>query len=53
MSVSGKTFDKLRLEIMEFRKRLIAIAREDSEPDVVVRLGVQMVPRAKVKKKDV
>jgi uncharacterized protein (TIGR02147 family) len=51
MSISNKTFEKLRLEIQEFRKRLIAIAREDAEPDMVVRLGVQMVPRAKVKKK--
>jgi uncharacterized protein (TIGR02147 family) len=52
MSVSKKSFDKMRFEISEFRKRLIALAREDTHPDMVVRVGFQMVPRAKVKKKD-
>ena len=51
MSVSKETFDKMRFEIAEFRKRLIALAREDTSPDRVVRVGFQMVPRAKVKKR--
>jgi uncharacterized protein (TIGR02147 family) len=53
MSVSMPTFEKMRIEIQEFRKRLIALAREDTNPDMVCRVGIQMVPRAKVKKKDV
>jgi uncharacterized protein (TIGR02147 family) len=52
MSVSKETFDKIRFEISEFRKRLIALAREDTQPDRVIRVGLQMVPRAKIKKKD-
>ncbi|MBN1761222.1 MAG: TIGR02147 family protein [Chitinispirillaceae bacterium] len=52
MSVSEKTFQKVRFEIREFRKRLIALAREDTRPDMVVRVGFQAVPRARVKKKD-
>jgi len=53
MSVSMPTFEKMRIETQEFRKRLIALAREDTDPDMVCRVGIQMVPRAKVKKKDV
>lgn len=53
MSVSQETFDKIRIEIQEFRKRLIALSREDSHPSMVCRVGFQMVPRAKVKKKDI
>lgn len=52
MSVSEETFEKVRFEIREFRKRLIALAREDTRPDMVVSVGFQAVPRAKVKKKD-
>lgn len=51
MSVSRETFEKLRLEIQEFRKRLIALARQDTAPTMVCRVGFQMVPRAKVKKR--
>lgn len=51
MSVSNETFEKMRVEIQEFRKRLIALAREDNNPNMVVRFGFQMVPRAKIKKK--
>ncbi|MBN1129019.1 MAG: TIGR02147 family protein [Chitinispirillaceae bacterium] len=51
MSVSKDTFEKIRVEIQEFRKRLLAMAREDSAPSMVCRVGFQMVPRTKVKKK--
>ncbi len=51
MSVSKETFEKLRMEIQEFRKRLITIARQDQNPEMVCRVGFQLVPRAKVKKK--
>lgn len=53
MSVSKGTFEKIRIEVQEFRKRLIALAREDNKPSMVCRVGFQVVPRAKVNKKDV
>jgi uncharacterized protein (TIGR02147 family) len=52
MSVSEETFEKIRVEIQEFRKRLLAFARQDTAPTMVCRAGFQLVPRAKVKKKD-
>lgn len=52
MSVSTETFEKMRIEIQEFRKRLLALAREDTNPSMVCRVGFQVVPRAKVKKKE-
>ncbi|MBN1578456.1 MAG: TIGR02147 family protein [Chitinispirillaceae bacterium] len=51
MSISGETFEKIRIEIQEFRKRLIALSREDTKPSMVCRVGFQVVPRARVKKK--
>jgi uncharacterized protein (TIGR02147 family) len=51
MSISKETFEKCRVEIQEFRKRLLALARQDTAPTMVCRVGFQMVPRAKVKKK--
>jgi len=51
MSVSKETYEKIRLEIQEFRKRLLVLAREDNNPTMVLRVGFQAVPRAKVKKK--
>ena len=53
MSVSKDTFENIRMEIQEFRKRLIAIAREDKNPTIVCRVGFQLVPRARVKKKEI
>jgi uncharacterized protein (TIGR02147 family) len=52
MSVSEETFEKMRLEVQDFRKRLIALARESRNPDRVVRTGFQLVLRAEVRKKD-
>ncbi|MBN2036142.1 MAG: TIGR02147 family protein [Chitinispirillaceae bacterium] len=51
MSVSKDTFEKMRVEIQELRKRLLALAREDRAPTMVCRAGFQLVPRARVKKK--
>lgn len=53
MSVSKETFEKIRVEIQEFRKRLLVLAREDTKPEMVCRVGFQVVPRARVKKKEV
>ncbi len=52
MSVSTETFEKMRVEIQEFRKRLLVLAREDTNPTMVCRVGFQVVPRAKVKKRN-
>ncbi len=51
MSISKDTFEKIRLEIQEFRKRLLAMARQDPSPTMVCRVGFQLVPRAKIKKR--
>ena len=53
MSVSKETFDKIKIEVQEFRKKLIALARQDNNPSMVCRVGFQIVPRAKVNKKDI
>lgn len=48
-SLSKESFEKVRLEIQDFRKRVLAIAREDRNPDRVCHLGVQFLPRAVLK----
>lgn len=52
LSVSDETYEKMRAEIKEFRKKMIALARSGTDPSMVYRIGFQMVPRAKLKKKD-
>ena len=46
-SLSKEGFEKVRAEIASFRERILAIAREDREPDRVCHVGFQLVPRAK------
>ena len=52
VSISYETYEKMRVEIQEFRKRMMALARSGENPSMVYRIGFQMVPRAKLKKKD-
>lgn len=49
-SLSKESFEKVRLEIQQFRERVLAIAREDKNPDRVSHLGLQFVVRAKAPK---
>lgn len=46
-SLSKAGFEKVRMEIASFRDRILAIARDDREPDRVCHVGFQLVPRAK------
>lgn len=46
-SLSKESFEKIRLEIQQFRERVLSIAREDKNPDRVGHLGLQLVVRAK------
>ena len=48
-SLSKESFEKVRAEIALFRERILAIAREDQNPDRVCHVGFQLVPRAKLK----
>jgi uncharacterized protein (TIGR02147 family) len=50
-SVSPTSFEKIRIEIEQFRERILAIAREDVEPSIVCHLGLQLMPRARKKRK--
>lgn len=45
-SMSKESFEKIRLEIQNFREKILAIAREDSSPDRVCHLGIQFMARA-------
>jgi uncharacterized protein (TIGR02147 family) len=52
VSVSEETYKQMRVEIQEFRNRLIALTRSSINPTMVYRIGFQMVPRAKLRKRD-
>lgn len=47
MSVSRKTYVIMKREIQDFRKRLLQLAMEDCEPEMVCLAGFQLVPRSK------
>jgi uncharacterized protein (TIGR02147 family) len=48
MSVSKKTFQDIKIEIQEFRKRLLALAKKDTNPELVCFTGFQLVPRSEI-----
>ncbi len=48
LSVSRKTFCAIKKEIQEFRKRLLAMAKEDTNPEVVCLTGIQLIPRSRI-----
>ena len=50
-SLSPESFEKVRLEIQNFRERVLAIAREEKKPSMVCHLGLQLLPRARVGRK--
>lgn len=52
VSISEEIYQQMRTEIKEFRDRMIALSRASNGPTMVYRIGFQMVPRAKIKKKD-
>jgi uncharacterized protein (TIGR02147 family) len=48
LSVSGKTYFEIKKEIQNFRKRLLVMAQEDPNPDMVCLVGFQLFPRSKM-----
>ena len=48
LSVSMKTYYEIKKEIQEFRKRLLARARDDESPEMVCLAGFQLIPRSKI-----
>jgi uncharacterized protein (TIGR02147 family) len=43
-SMSKKTFDIVKAEVREFRKRIVALAQSDTSPDRAYHLNIQMFP---------
>lgn len=48
MSVSKKTYKKMKKEMQDFRKRLLAMARDDKKGEVVCHAGFQLIPKSKM-----
>lgn len=49
LSVSEKTFHRFRQEIQDFRARLMAITKEDPNPERVFHVGFTVLPRSRKK----
>lgn len=49
VSVSEEIVEQMRIEIQEFRKKMVALARSGENPTMVYSIGFQMIPRAKVR----
>ncbi|HEX3018738.1 MAG TPA: TIGR02147 family protein [Chitinispirillaceae bacterium] len=47
LCVSRKTYSAIKKEIQDFRKRLLQIANEDDNPELVCITGFQLLPRSK------
>jgi uncharacterized protein (TIGR02147 family) len=48
LSVSRKTFQDIKTEIQEFRKRLLTLAKQDANPELVCFAGFQLIPRSEI-----
>ncbi len=48
LSVSRKTYAIIKKEIQDFRKRLLVLAKEDKNPEMVCLTGFQLIPRSKM-----
>lgn len=44
IGLTRQAYEKIRKEIAEFRRRIVAIATEDDETEQVYRLNVQLIP---------
>ena len=51
LSVSRKTYFAMKKEIQDFRKRLLAMAKEDTNPEMVCLAGFQLLPRSQMDEK--
>ncbi len=52
MSVSKETYREIKKEIQGFRKRLLSLARNDNNPELVCFAGFQLLPKSKGYEKD-
>ncbi len=52
MSVSLETYGKMKKEIQDFRKRLLAMARDDKKGEVVCHAGFQLIQKTKSFERD-
>jgi uncharacterized protein (TIGR02147 family) len=52
LSLRKDGFERVREEIRLFRQKLIALQSEYSDPDLICHVGFQLLPRAKVRKKE-
>lgn len=48
LCVSKKTYLAMKKEIQDFRKRLLSMAREDKNPEMVCLAGFQLFPRSRI-----
>jgi uncharacterized protein (TIGR02147 family) len=48
LSVSRKTYFAIKKEIQDFRKRLLSMAKDDLNPEMVCLAGFQLLPRSKM-----
>jgi uncharacterized protein (TIGR02147 family) len=48
LSVSRKTFQAMKKELQDFRKRLLFMAKEDTNPEMVCLAGFQLLPRSRI-----
>jgi uncharacterized protein (TIGR02147 family) len=51
MNVSGPNFEEIRERINEFRNTIIKYVNEQSSPDRVVQLNIQLFPMSKIKER--
>jgi uncharacterized protein (TIGR02147 family) len=52
LGINHATYRQIKTEVQDFRKRLLALAAKDHDPDMVAHIGFQLMPRSKIKKKD-
>ncbi len=52
LGINHATYQRIKTEIQDFRKRLLTIAAKDQNPDMVAHVGFQLLPRSKIMKKD-
>lgn len=48
LSVSKETYANIKQEIQDFRKRLLAMAKDDENPEIVCFTGFQLLPKVNV-----
>lgn len=48
LSVSKETYNNIKQEIQDFRKRLLAMAKDDDNPEMVCFTGFQLLPKVDV-----